>query len=202
MNQRDVGEVRNLPAHGLVEQALAGGVVQVVVTADDVADVHVVVGDDPGEGVGRRAGRTQQHQVGEVAVAEGHLALDQIVDHGVAVLRPAEANGMGPCEVGGAGIAVAPGRAQGVAGGLGLLARGGQLVAAEPATVGLAGGQQLHDHGAMAVRARRLEHRLAVERQAQPVQAVKDHLHGGFGRARTIGVFDTQKEATAGVFRV
>ena len=56
--------------------------------------------------------------------------------------------------------------------------------------------------GAVAVGARGLEYRLAVERQAQPGEAVEDHLHGRLGRALAIGVLDAQKEAPAGMFRV
>jgi hypothetical protein len=102
-----------------------------VVAADDMGDVHVVVIDHHGEVVGRRAVGPQQDQVVQVAIAEGDRALDQVAHHRVAVLRAAEADGMGPGQVGRTGVAVAPGRAQGVAGRLGRLAGGGQLVAAD-----------------------------------------------------------------------
>jgi uncharacterized protein YuzE len=70
-----------LPVHRLIDQALAGGVVQMVVATDHVGDAHVVVVDHHGEIVGRRAVGAQQDQVVQIDVLEGHRALDQVGDH-------------------------------------------------------------------------------------------------------------------------
>ena len=66
VDQRDVGEGRPGPAQRVVDQALARGVVQVVVAADDVGHAHVVVVDDHGQIVGRRAVGAQQDQIVQI----------------------------------------------------------------------------------------------------------------------------------------
>ena len=68
VDQRDVRHARHAPAERLVDLRLARGVGQMVVAADDVGHAHVVVVDDDGEHVGRRAVGAQQHEVVEVLV--------------------------------------------------------------------------------------------------------------------------------------
>jgi hypothetical protein len=51
----------------------------------------------------------------------------------------------------------------------------------------------------MTIRALVLEYGFRVGFEAQPLQAVEDHLDGGFGGALAIGVFDPQQERAAGV---
>ena len=63
-----------------------------VVAADDVGDAHVVVVDDDGEHVGRRAVGAQQDEVVEVLVLAGDAALHLVLDHGLAVERRLEAD--------------------------------------------------------------------------------------------------------------
>ena len=59
VDHRQVGEGRQGPIQGAVDEALAGGVAEVIVAADDVGDPHVVVVSDDGEVVGRGAIRPQ-----------------------------------------------------------------------------------------------------------------------------------------------
>ena len=73
-----MGEDRPLPPHGVIDERLARGVVQVVVAADDVGDPHVVVVGHHGEVVGRSPVRAQQHQVVQVLGGEADLALDGV----------------------------------------------------------------------------------------------------------------------------
>ena len=77
----------SVPVERAIELRLAGGVGQVVVAADDVGDRHVVVVDHHREHVGRRAVGAQQDHVVELRVGEAHLALDPILDDGLAVAR-------------------------------------------------------------------------------------------------------------------
>ena len=58
-----------------------------VVAADDMGDAHVVIVDDDGQHVGRRAVRAQQDHVVEILVREHDAALHAVVDHGLAVAR-------------------------------------------------------------------------------------------------------------------
>ena len=63
-----------------------------VVAADDVGDAHVVVVDDDGEHVGRRAVGAQDDEVVEVLVGEGDAALHAVLDHRLAVERRLDAD--------------------------------------------------------------------------------------------------------------
>ena len=74
-----------LPAERLVDLRLAGGVGQMVVAADDVGDAHVVVVDDDGEHVGRRAVGAQQDEVVEILVLPHDPALHLVLDDRLAL---------------------------------------------------------------------------------------------------------------------
>ena len=87
-----MGEHRHVPAHGLVDLHLAGGVGEVVDAADDVRDAHVVVVDDDGVVVDRRAVAAQDDHVVEVGVLPHDAALHAVLDHGLAVERGLEAD--------------------------------------------------------------------------------------------------------------
>ena len=76
----------NVPAERLIDLGLPRGVGQMIVAANDVRHAHVVVVDDDGEHVGRIAVRAQEHQVVEVLVGERDLALNEVVDHRLALL--------------------------------------------------------------------------------------------------------------------
>ena len=92
VDQRDVRHHRHRPAERVVEDLLAPGVGEVIVAADDVGDAHVVVVDDDGEHVGRRAVGAQDDEIVEVLVGEGDAALHAILDHGLAVARRLDAD--------------------------------------------------------------------------------------------------------------
>ena len=78
------------PVERAIELGLAGGVHQVIVAPDDVADRHVVVVHDHREHVGGRAVRAQQHHVVELLVGKAHGALHPILDHRLAMARGPE----------------------------------------------------------------------------------------------------------------
>ena len=187
-----MGEGRLGPAQGFEDQRLARGVAQVVVAADDVGDAHVVVVDDHGKVVGRRAVRAEQDQVVQLLVHEPHRPLDHVVDDGLAFDRPLETDHEGAAVI--VCIALAPGRADGAALGPRLGPLGLHLLHRHVAAVGAAGGEQLVDHGAVAVSVGVLENRRRVRLQVQPVEPVQDHLHRAGGRTLAICVFDAQEE--------
>ena len=113
---------------------------------------HVVIVDHDGQHVGRIAVAAQQHEVVEVLVLPDHAALDLILDHGFAGLRRLEADrGLDAGRRFGR-IAVAPqavieaGAAFGARG----LAHRLEFVLRGVAAIGLARGQQLLGHFAVA----------------------------------------------------
>ena len=84
-----------LPAHGLVDLHLAGGVGEVVDAADDVRDAHVVVVDHDGEIVGRGAVAAQDDHVVQLSVRHHDAALHSVVDHRLALAgRPQAQDGL------------------------------------------------------------------------------------------------------------
>ena len=144
VDQRNVGVERRLPAQREEELGLAKGVGEVVVPPDRVGDPHVVVVDDDREHVGRRAVGAQQHHVVERAVADPDRSLHQVVDHGLAFLRRAEADDgidAGRC-LGRIALAPAPVVERRAAGGAGVCAHGLQLFRRAVAAIGPAGGEQ------------------------------------------------------------
>lgn len=80
------------PAHRADDLELAEGVVQMVVTADDMCDAHVVIVDDDGQHVGRRSIGTQQDHVVELGVLDRDLALHGVLDNRLAGLRRFQAH--------------------------------------------------------------------------------------------------------------
>ena len=87
MNERDVRHDRRAPAERVVDLGLARGVSEVIVTADDMGDAHIVVIDHNREHVSRRAVRTQQHEIVEVFILPYDPPLHLILDHGLARQR-------------------------------------------------------------------------------------------------------------------
>ena len=192
VDQGDVPHGRDLPAEGLVDQGLAGGIVHMVVAPDDVGDAHVVVVHHHGQIVGGGPVGAQQHQVIELDVAEADLPLHQVVQHRVAVERPLEADHVG--RVGIVGRLVAPRTADGAALGPGLFAHRLQLRHGQVAAIGLSGGQQRHHCLPVPVGAGMLEHRLCIRGNAEPAQPLEDGGHGGLRRAFPVRVLHPQQE--------
>ncbi len=194
-----MAEGRDRPVHGLVHQRLAAGVGEVLLAADHVGDPHVMVVDGDGEIVGGRAVAPQDHQVLEVLVGEGHRTAHGVLDHRFAVAGGLEAHHVRLVGHLRPRLAVAPGRAQGVAGRaggrLGVLA----FLRRHPAAIGPAPLHQRARHLAMPVGPGELEHRGLVVVEPQPLQTVEDHLHRRLGGAGAIGVLDAQQEASAAV---
>ena len=199
VDQRDVGELRQFPAVGLVDLDLAEGVGQVIVAADDVGDAHVVVIDDHGVQVGRRAVAAQDDHIVELGIGDAHVALDEIGHDGLAFLRGAQADHR--LDVGRSlgGIAVAPGAVQAERAlfGGGGFAHGGELGRAEVAAIGAAGGQHLQRHLGVAGLAGGLMDDGFVGVQTEPIESLDDHLGGGIGAALAVGVFHPQQELAA-----
>ena len=81
---------RRLVAQRLPEQLLLGRVGQVLLAADHVGDAHRDVVDDVGQQEHGRTVGAGHHEVFDQPVLERRGAADQVLDHGLALVRGAE----------------------------------------------------------------------------------------------------------------
>ncbi len=109
MDQRQMGKFGDRPVEGTVDLGLAEGVVEVVVAADDVADLHIMVVDHHREIVGRAAVCAQNDQIVELGVGNRDLTLNAIVDRRRTLLRRLQPDDRRYTGRGLGWIAVAPG---------------------------------------------------------------------------------------------
>ena len=214
-----MAEDRERVAQRLEQEDVLGRVADVVLAADDVADLHRHVVDDHGEVVERVAVRADDD---EVAAEVGGVDLDPVADEVV----PADDAGPDP-------------EAQGAAAALGLASRrarpasgprsgrGSAPAASRPpgpcgpprapracssrdrprpsASRSAGGGRVVVQAGHLAVRARtvppppRRHARALVPGDAQPVEAVEDVLLERRGAAGDVRVLEAQDERAAGV---
>ena len=204
VDQRDVRVDRLRPAHGLDDLELAEGVVQVIVAADHMRDMHVVIVDDDGQHIGRRAVGAQQDHIVELAVLDRDFALHGILDDRLAGLRRLEADDRGNARGRILRVAIAPAAviAHRLAGSLLGCAHLVEFLGRAVAVVGVAAGQHLVGHLGVPGGAGELVGDVAIPLQAEPRQAVEDRGDGGLGRARAIGVLDAQQELAAGVLGI
>src|SRR5262249_2680888 len=137
-------------------------------------DAHVMIVDDDGEHVGRGTVRAQQYEVVEILVLPHDAALDRVVDHGFALERRLEADGRLGAGRRLAWITVAPAAIikTGAPFASGRVAHGLELFGGRVTVIRAAGGQQLLGRGPIMIAARRLIDRIAVPREAEPVETV------------------------------
>ena len=75
------------PAQCLVEQDLPGSVVQMVVSANDVGDLHVSVVDNDGEVVHEAAVGAADDEILQLLILKSDVSGQHVVDHRLALLR-------------------------------------------------------------------------------------------------------------------
>ena len=68
MDQRNMRHDRGAPAERLIDLHLARRIGQMIVAANDMRDAHVVIVDDDGEHIGRRAVGAQKDEIVEILV--------------------------------------------------------------------------------------------------------------------------------------
>ena len=178
---------------------LAGRVIDMVVAANDVGDLHVPVVDHNTEVVGGGAVGACYDQIVQFAVVETDRPLDHVVPGRDAVGGVAKAHDrfaafrygrQGFARLGAPGAVVAWLQAQCT----GLFTHGFYFVGAAVAIIGMALFQQLRNNLAIAIHALHLVERAFIGRQPQPVHAVKNGLNSFRGGAFKVGVFDAQHE--------
>ena len=196
-DHRDVGELGERVAERLVAEDLLGGVREVVVAADHVADPHRDVVDHDAEVIGWPAVRAHQDPVVELGVVEGHGAVDQVLDDGLALRGYPQAEGA----LGEPPVAAAPRVAKGLAPPLGGLALGLELRGRAVAVVGPALGQEAPGVGPVNVQPLGLPvagcRRPLVPVEVEPAQRLEDRLDRLLRRPVPVGVLDAEDEDAA-----
>ena len=211
-----MGELRHVGAHRPEQQDVLGRVRQVILAADDVADLHVGVVDADREVVERRAVGADDDQVAaERRRVDLDVAADDVVERDDP-LPDAEADdrlaalGLARGALLRRQVRAAADVVRWLVGGLlgGLV--GGQLLVRAVAVVGLVLGQQPVGHLPVAIEALHLAVRPErspgrqpgdlgplVPLEAQPVQVVEDVLLELERRAGDVGVLEAQDERAA-----
>ena len=87
-----MGKDRNVPSHAAIDHCLAKGVVQMIVTANDMRDPHVMIVNNDSKHVCRRTVGAQDHHIVELRVLDGHASLHSVLDGHDAVIRHLHAN--------------------------------------------------------------------------------------------------------------
>ena len=203
VDQRDVRIDRVRPpaldrVHRADDRQLAERVVQMIVAADDVSHAHVVIVDHDRQHIGRRPVRPEQHEVVQLGVLDGHLALDPIVDRGLAVLRCLQPDDEGAIGIF-RSILVAPGAAdaQRLLGRLRLCAHRGEFVGGQIAAIGVAVRDHRMRDRRVAVGARELIGRCLVGIEPEPMHPLQDRVDRVLCRSRAVGILDPQQEGAA-----
>ena len=184
------------PVHRADDAELTKGVIEVIVTADDVGHAHVVIVDDDGEHVGRCAVRAEQDHVVEFGILHGDGAL-----HAIGNRRRALALGLEPDDVREAGrcgrrIGIAPRALQPEREllGLGLGAGRGELLLRHEAGISVpARHHRARDLG-MALGAGKLEDGITVP--VEPSQRMPSRIAsiaGSVERARSVSSIRSRK---------
>ena len=178
-----MGIDRFRPAHGVDDLALPRRIGQVIVTANDVRDAHVLVIHDDREHVRRRAVRTQQDEVVKHVIAKADIALDLVTDDGLTRLWRLDAHDRRNIRPAIRRRRVTPASVitdRQVRGAL-LLAHFLEFFGCRVAVIGLARREQLPGNLGMTFGARELVDDLVVPGESEPAHAVEDRLDGLVG---------------------
>ena len=86
-NQRDVSINGQGPIHRIVNQHLSRGIVQMIVTANNMGDAHIKIIDHNRQHINRCPVRAQQDHIIQLIVADCDIALHLIFDDSLPALR-------------------------------------------------------------------------------------------------------------------
>ena len=201
-NDRQMTELRQCSTQSTVHVDLPGRVVDVLVTAEHMADRHVPVVHHDREVVGGHTIGTLDDQVVNLGVADADRPFDQVVPVHHAIDRVGKADdGLDAFRNGRQHLARC-GAPSAVVQALFTTRflrgfHGFQVFGRAVAAVCGASGQHLVDHGLVAIETLHLVDRAFVVAQTQPVHRVQDLVHRVLGGAGHIGVFNAQHELAA-----
>ncbi len=91
-NHRDMGEFGHIETQCLIHQNLAGCIVDMVITADYMRDVHKCVIDDDGKVIGRIPIAALNDQVIQLIIIKADISFNEIFHNCHARLRAAKAD--------------------------------------------------------------------------------------------------------------
>ncbi len=81
------------PRKRIIDDVLAEGIVQVVIAADYVGYAHIVIVNNDGEHIGRRAVGAQKHEIIQLGILHAYVALNMVFDYRFAVYGGFDADG-------------------------------------------------------------------------------------------------------------
>ena len=169
-------------------------VVEMVIAAYHMGDLHLVVIDDDGEVVSRHTIRAHDDQVIELGIIEDHFTADLIAYTNLATGRRLETHDRSDI---GNGHSAAP-AATVITGlqalGLALLPHCRELLTRAVAVVGLTGVQQLLSEYLIALQALHLKERPFIRFEAEPTHSGQDLIDGFLSRALRIRVLNPEDE--------
>ena len=197
---------RGIRKQGLPEGLLARRVVEMLLAADDVCDVHQTVVHDARKVVRRKAVALSDNKIAYLLGGEGNLAADHVLDDDRMILGYGETDRYGPAfgagflGVFGAGEILWPGVGQGAFLSLCLFAKRIQLLGRFEAVIGFSFVQQLIDVLIVDVLALGLKVRPVgpadfgafIPLDPEPLEVLHDLPGGGRGISLLVGVFDAE----------
>ena len=152
-----------------------------IVAADDVRHPHVVIIDDHGQHIGRRAIGAQQHHVVKLGIGDGDRPLNFVGDRHAAGLRRLQPDDMRRIVRPIGAIPPAAIIAQRLLGGTLGGAHRLQILGRGIAAIGVAGGEQLVRDRGVAGSAGELIDNFAIPFEIKPREAIENCRDGGFG---------------------
>ena len=166
-----------------------------VVTANDMRDLHIHVVDHDGQIVGRRAVGAANDQIIQLFVVEVDTAADQIVylNHAAVGIAKTDHMGLVGINIAMPAVAVVARLHFALHGGLAQLI---QPLSGTVAAVGKAPGEQVVDHFVIAIETLGLVKGPFVVLQTEPGHALQDRVDRFRCGAFQIGILDTQHEFT------
>ena len=198
-----MGEMRPVPAHRVINHALAKGIGQVVIAADHMGDAHIVIIHHHSMQIGGRAIAAQDDHVIQFAIGDAHFALHQIRHNSFTFKRRFDSDGEGLADLFCPGLTIPPAavipwwatfrRSA--------FAHFGQFFRRRPAAIGLTHRQQSLRDFAMSCLPLCLEDRRFIGRKPKPRQAIQDLINRFPGRAFPVRILDTQQVFPAVVAR-
>ena len=195
---------RNIPSQSFVQHNLAERIGQMVVTADNMVDAHIVVVNNNRKHIRRRTVRTNQNHIVQLVVRNANFALNQIVKNGFAFARSFDSdNGLDAFRRFGR-IAVAPTAVitNGLARRLLFFAHLSQFFRRTITIIRFTLFQQLMSNFHMTRSSGKLKYGFGIPIYAQPFQAFKNRVNRSFRRTFAVRVLDAQVKLAAAMARI
>ena len=179
MDQRHMGEMRAVPAHRVIDHALAESIGQMVIAADHMGDAHIMIIHHHGMQIGGRAIAAQDDHVIQFAIRHAHFTLHHIRHNRLAFQGRFDANGKGLARLLRPWLLIPPAAVitRRAAFGGSLFAHFGQFLGRCPAPIGLAHSQQRFRYFTMPRFTLCLKDRRFIGRKPQPSKAIQDLFH-------------------------